>query len=253
MKTGFPKVSRKLVDRGIVAALVLSLTVTVAQAGSDHDHDRGRQLFHFCAVCHGPQGHGNRQLLAPAIAGLPEWYLVNQLKKFRNGGRGAHPDDVAGLKMRPMARTLDIGSLKQDPATRNWDYKSDTDLIAVAHHVSELDPNQPVDDPELKGDAERGKTLYMNCMACHSTPELRKAMKAPPQANLEDWYMLEQLKKFKQGQRGANTKDIEGMTMAPIVKATIPDEQAMKDVITYIRIFESGAAEKGKAADANSP
>ena len=61
--------------------------------------------------------------------------------------------------------------------------------------------------------------------------------------------MLEQLKKFKRGLRGANSKDIEGMTMRPILLAalekakadakgqgiSITDEQAMKDIVAYIR------------------
>ena len=61
--------------------------------------------------------------------------------------------------------------------------------------------------------------------------------------------MLEQLKKFKRGIRGANPKDREGLTMRPLLNAalnkakadaktagvTITDEQAMKDVIAYIR------------------
>ena len=54
--------------------------------------------------------------------------------------------------------------------------------------------------------------------------------------------MLEQLKKFKNGVRGGaypkdrngKPKDIDGLQMQAIIKA-IPDEQAMKDVIAYIR------------------
>ena len=61
---------------------------------------------------------------------------------------------------------------------------------------------------------------------------------------LEDWYMLEQLKKFKLGLRGANLQDVEGMTMRPIVLATLPDEQAMKDVVAYIRQTAREAASK---------
>ena len=41
-----------------------------------------------------------------AIAGQAQWYLEAQLVKFKNGVRGAHPDDMEGSRMRPMARTL---------------------------------------------------------------------------------------------------------------------------------------------------
>ncbi len=218
-----------------VLAIALSFGPAATQAADDHDHKLGIQLFQLCSACHGPEGHGNRELLAPAIAGLPEWYVVNQLRKFKNGGRGAHPADISGLRMRPMARTLDAGRNKE----RN---RKEIDVHAIAHFVSELEPRQPMDELE-GGDPVRGKTLYVNCISCHGTPELRKAMKAPPQTYLEDWYMLEQLKKFKRGLRGANPKDIEGMTMRPIVMATLPDEQAMKDVIAYVREIAREATE----------
>ena len=42
------------------------------------------------------------------------------------------------------------------------------------------------------------------------------------------------LKKFKEGVRGTNPQDIGGMQMRPM-SMTLVDEQAMKDVIAYIR------------------
>ena len=200
----------------------------VLQAENKYDPKLANQLYQLCSACHGPQGHGNRELMAPAIAGLPEWYVVNQLRKFKNGGRGAHPADIAGLRMRPMARTLDAGRNQE----RN---RKEVDTHTIAHYVSNLEPKQPKD--EVKGgDPVRGKALYLTCQACHGeNSEGKKELKAPTQIYLEDWYMLEQLKKFKRGLRGANPKDIEGMTMRPIVLATLPDEQAMKDVVAYIR------------------
>ena len=239
-----------------VLAIALSFGPAATQAADDHDHKLGIQLFQLCSACHGPQGHGNRVLMAPAIAGLPEWYVVNQLRKFKNGGRGAHPADISGLRMRPMARTLDSGRDKE----RN---RKEVDVHTVAHYVSELKPKQPQDTLE-GGDPARGKTTYLLCMACHGEKsEGKKELKAPTQVYLEDWYMLEQLKKFKRGLRGANPKDIEGMTMRPILVAalqkakadaeregvSITDEQAMKDVVAYIRqTARETATEKPKPA-----
>ena len=54
------------------------------------------------------------------------------------------------------------------------------------------------------------------------------------------------LKKFKRGLRGADAiKDPQGYTMAPIM-ATLPDEQAMKDVIAHIRHLSKLAIEEAK-------
>ncbi len=228
MKAILCKVSRKLLQGCGIFAATLLLTLPAVQAGDGHDQKLAAQLFQLCSACHGPQGHGNRELMAPAIAGLPDWYVVNQLRKFKNGGRGAHPADIAGLRMRPMARTLDSGRDEE----RN---SKEIEVHTIAHFVSELKPKQPQDTLE-GGDPVRGKTLYVTCMACHGEKsEGKKELKAPRQIYLEDWYMLEQLKKFKRGLRGANPKDVEGMTMRPIVMATLTDEQAMKDVIAYIR------------------
>src|SRR6185312_1462677 len=84
--------------------LIFILLIEIPSAYASES--RGKALFALCASCHGPQGQGNREYGAPAIAGLPEWYLTRQLQHFIDGARGKHPDDDAGNRMRPMARTL---------------------------------------------------------------------------------------------------------------------------------------------------
>jgi cytochrome c553 len=179
--------------------------------------ERGRALFRLCTACHGDQGEGRFELGAPAIAGLPEWYVETQLHKFRQGVRGAHPQDIAGMRMRPMARSLPIES----------------DVTAVARYVAGL-PRQ-VPPPTLSGDVANGAARYGVCMACHGPDgKGNQQMGAPPLAAASDWYLLTQLKNFKHGVRGANpAKDVAGSMMAPM--ANTLDEQAMKDVIAYIQ------------------
>ena len=75
--------------------------------------ERGAQVFDYCVQCHGADGAGNPDIEAPAIAGLPAWYVEAQIHKFRDGTRGAHPDDLPGLRMRPMSRT---GRVRRQPA-----------------------------------------------------------------------------------------------------------------------------------------
>ena len=74
---------RKLFAKGAPLAFAFFLMIPAIQAEEKHDHKLAVQLFQLCSACHGPQGHGNRELMAPAIAGLPEWYVVNQLKKLK--------------------------------------------------------------------------------------------------------------------------------------------------------------------------
>jgi cytochrome c553 len=54
-------------------------------------------------ACHGDRGQGNQALNAPKLAGQADWYVASQLRKFKAGLRGTHPDDPTGALMRPMA------------------------------------------------------------------------------------------------------------------------------------------------------
>jgi cytochrome c oxidase subunit 2 len=85
------------------------------------------------------------------------------------------------------------------------------------------------------GDAERGKTLYATCGACHgANGEGLEALNAPKLAGQEEWYVVRQLQNFKAGVRGNNPRDTYGMQMAPMAQ-TLVDDQAMQDVAAYIR------------------
>jgi len=178
--------------------------------------ERGEYLFsNYCAPCHQASGIGKPNVAAPAIAGLPQWYVQRQLENYRNDLRGYHYDDIEGLRMKPMSRAL----------------MSDTDVALVAEYVSTLAPVQP--EPTLDGDAEKGKALYGTCTACHMAEGTgNEALGSPPLLNTHDWYLLTQLKKFKGGVRGA--KDQYGRSMAPMANG-LQDEQAMKDVVAYIQ------------------
>jgi len=67
---------------------------------------RGRHHYTTCAACHGEEGQGNEALGGPALTNVNDWYLVRQLQNFRDGSRGAHPDDSYGNQMRAAAQIL---------------------------------------------------------------------------------------------------------------------------------------------------
>lgn len=177
----------------------------------------GESLYNNnCAPCHGVDGAGSDLAKAPAIAGLPAWYLKNQLDGFRDGLRGTHYDDVQGMRMRPMALTL-----------------APDEVAPVVAHVASLAPMPP--QASLQGgDPVKGATYYATCQACHGADgKGNEALAAPPLTATNDWYLLNQLNHFKSGVRGANPKDTRGATMRPMA-ATLPDEQAMKDVLAHV-------------------
>lgn len=88
------------------------------------------------------------------------------------------------------------------------------------------------------GDAAKGKTLFATCVACHGGgAEGNKALNAPRLAGQEDWYLVRQLKNFKDGIRGADPNDIYGQQMAPMAQL-LPDDQAIADVVAYIETLK---------------
>ena len=196
----------------IIAACGLGTIPVLAE-----DSNRGEVLFDLCSSCHGVNGGGHRLFLAPAIAGLSEWYVLAQLQKFRSGLRGTHFDDLAGMRMRPMSLTL----------------RSEADVNTVAKYVANLPTTTPA--RELSGgDLARGQASYALCASCHGARgEGVEATNGPPLANLDDWYLLEQLRKYKAGIRGTNPKDVNGIMMRPMA-LTLADDQAMLDVVAYI-------------------
>lgn len=83
----------------------------------DGDAQRGRSIYATCAACHGADGHGNEALNGPGLTGLNDWYVVRQLRNFRDGTRGSHADDSYGAQMRAAAQVLDDDAAIYDVAT----------------------------------------------------------------------------------------------------------------------------------------
>ena len=177
---------------------------------------RGKALFDACVPCHGAQGAGNQALAAPAIAGLPQWYVHAQLENFQAGRRGGAPFDTTGIRMKSMSWALDLPG----------------DVASVAAYVATLPPANPA--PALTGDAQAGRTTFEVCAACHGADgKGNDAVHAPPLAGQGDWYLLAQLHKFRAGWRGADTADLWGQTMRP--NALMLDDAAMTNVVAYIQ------------------
>jgi cytochrome c553 len=174
-------------------------------------------LYDGCVQCHGENGEGNRDLGAPAIAGLERWYIKAQLRKFKKSQRGWHLDDTAGKRMQPMALAVD----------------TDEKVDLVAAYVASLSRTSPA--PTLEGgNAETGKIYFATCVQCHGADARGNIDEfGPPLAGASDWYLLTQLQNFKAGVRGTHADDVTGAKMRPF-SMTLPTEQAMKDVIAYI-------------------
>jgi cytochrome c oxidase subunit 2 len=88
----------------------------------DGDLSNGARLYGVCAYCHGGDAQGIQAINAPRMAGMTDWYLANQLRNFRAGVRGQHPQDFYGKQMGFMGRTV-------------HDDKSINDLVAYINSL----------------------------------------------------------------------------------------------------------------------
>jgi cytochrome c oxidase subunit 2 len=89
-----------------VIAHIRTLPDNPAPTTLDGDVKAGQKIYNVCAYCHGGDGMGIQAINAPRMAGMTDWYLANQLKNFRSGVRGAHPQDFYGKQMGFMGRNL---------------------------------------------------------------------------------------------------------------------------------------------------
>jgi cytochrome c553 len=205
----------------IAGVLVLNAADSHAPKKETKSNERGKILYMTCQPCHGDEGQGNSITKAPAIAGLESWYVNVQLKKFKDGIRGAHPEDITGLQMRPMSRTL----------------VNDKDIALVSDYIHSL-PFKSA-KATIKGDVAKGKMTYAACIACHG-PEAKgnKVMNAPSLDKLPDWYIVAQLEKFKKGIRGTHHKDITGMQMRPMSQMLNAESRA--NIAAFISSLNRG-------------
>jgi cytochrome c oxidase subunit 2 len=187
---------------------------TAAHTGGDAA--AGKALFTVCAGCHGAQGEGNPAVNAPKLSGQADWYLKRQLKYFKQGVRGTDDRDAGGKTMAPMAATL-----PDDAAIDN----------VVAYIKTLPDDRAP---QTVKSNTTHGGELYVNCAACHGADgQGIRATNAPRLKGMSDWYLVTQLKNFKQGARGAHPHDIYGTQMRSMA-AILTDQQSTDDLVAYI-------------------
>ena len=180
--------------------------------------ERGQEIYRkVCVACHGQNGEGQELLRAPAIHQQEDWYLRAQMKKFREGVRGSHPEDTHGNQMRTMMAGLP-------------DMNAYADLAAF---IISLDA--PPAPTKVQGDLVLGKEIFdTTCAECHGkNGEGNLKKNAPALRGQNDWYLVVQLGKFRSGVRGGHWRDLTGAEMAVKAKS-LTTEQSINDVAAYI-------------------
>jgi len=90
-----------------VVAYIRTLPDNPAPATVHGNAKKGQDPYVTCGACHGPDGRGIQATNAPRLKGMSDWYLVTQLKNFKQGIRGTHPKDLYGRQMTFMAALAD--------------------------------------------------------------------------------------------------------------------------------------------------
>lgn len=172
-----------------------------------------------CASCHGELGQGLRPKEAPGIAGQDAGYIEGQMRAFRGGIRGAHPEDHAGSQMTLMAAAI----------------TDDAVLRALSARIAAM-PAQFAAPTLVAGNYARGALLYSSCAVCHGQQGQGGAV-APRLAGIGDWYLLAQLRKYRDGLRGYQPQDVAGRQMAGLA-AGLGDSD-LQDLTAHLGSLQS--------------
>ena len=164
-----------------------------------------------CFACHGKGGTSTLPL-TPSLAGQPAFFVVAQLFLFRDGRRGAAPQ-----QMYDAAKNL-----------------SDEDLRSWGEFLSKLAPPAP---PKSAPDAARfasGRALagQHKCGACHN-PDYSGREQMPRIANQREDYLLKALRDYKSGARTGY-----GFASMPEAMAGLRDAELV-DLAHYLYHFRA--------------
>jgi cytochrome c553 len=203
------------------------LSLRSAQAGADAD------TVHFwsneCASCHGQNGEGIEEAKAPAIAGLPDWYVLEQIAKFRQGLRNGGKDNASGRDDNGFVAEMHREALELD----------DRLFAKLAMHIASLPVKRPV--RTVSGDPEQGSQPYQElCASCHGDVAQGNPVKrTPPLHAFQDWYLVEQIRRFRVGLRQPDPTHGESMQMHNMA-LRFPSLHEAREIALYINSHLAG-------------
>ena len=173
-----------------------------------------------CLVCHGTK----EAQRGPILDGMEYWYLYEQLQKFHAGVRGQRPDNRSEYLMGVGIRKV----------------KNQVEMAYLANWFANQVPQPAI--RTIQGDFAEGKKLYeQRCVQCHGErAEGNQKLQSPALNKLEGWYFIEQMRKFRSGDRGYHPKDEWGKVMAVTSKDL--SDWDLKNVIAFV-INEHGLPE----------
>ncbi len=165
-----------------------------------------------CAICHSTK----EAQRGPILHGMDAWYLLSQIQKFHDGSRGQNTDNRSEYLMGIAVKKI----------------RNKREMNVAAKWFAKQKPMPAI--RTVAGDVKRGAALYVSrCAVCHGDKAEGKLDTASPSlTKLEGWYFIDQMRKFRNGQRGQNAFDPAGQVMATAVSDLTP--QQISDVVAYV-------------------
>jgi cytochrome c553 len=175
---------RHALTRSLFVALAAAIPLSLQAAeDAEPDMEMGKQLHRQCALCHGQYSQGILGGKYPRLAGLPDYYLLEMIEKYK--------DDTLSYP----AMTV-VGGLRN---------LSEEDVASLAAYISEIDLAEvaPLDIPTAPGDVDEGEDLYKgDCKTCHGRKGEGKTRKeSPPLRGQYTEYLQRQIDMFKKRER----------------------------------------------------
>jgi cytochrome c553 len=198
----------------LTRSLLIALAAAVPlSASADPDMERGKALNRQCALCHGFHGQGILGGKYPRIAGLPDYYLLEMIEKYKDG-------------------TLDYPAMTVVGGMRNLPQE---DLESLAAYISDIDLSRvaPLDIPTAPGDVENGEDLYKgDCKTCHGRKGEGKARKeSPPLRGQYTEYLARQIDMFLKKER-IHADDEEDETFVDY------EPEELQDILAFISTLD---------------
>lgn len=187
------------------SVIILAMAASASVAAPPSIVTNGNGTVAACASCHGADGGGNAPAGFPALAQLPQTYIIKQIADFQSGTR-------SNPVMTPIAKAM-----------------SAEDAESAAHYFASLTrlKTQPAaGDPAV---IARGENLAVNgawdrqvpaCFKCHAAGGLGVPPVFPPIAGQHASYTVSQLQAWK---TGARTNDPQNL-MQTVAKHLTDDE-----------------------------
>ena len=110
--------------------------------------------------------------------------------------------------------------------------ETEAQLAALARYFAKRKPKPSI--RVIRGDVVAGRTLYViRCVSCHGVRgEGKLEIYSPPVNVQEDWFLLDQLRKYANGQRSVHPSDTGGAMMK--VAAENLSLNDLRNIVAYI-------------------